>query len=137
MKKITLALSLILTATATFAATTEQDACESNGVNYSQAKMLASQLTTALENDDKETIANLIEYPLRINKSRSGKTLHYFITNKNEFEKQYASLFTDANKKSIIKDISLFCNYQGAMLGGGVVWLHSDDKSTKIFSLNP
>jgi hypothetical protein len=131
----TIIFYLFFTATC-YAISQEQQSCELNGINYTQAKSLTQSLKAALKEDDIQTIANLISYPLRINTSANGKATHYFMKNKNEFIQKYNALFTESMKKSILDDNSLFCNYKGAMLGAGTVWFTTDDAGTKIFSIN-
>lgn len=114
-------------------ALSEQEQCEFNGINYAQAKSFVVHIKAALDKNDKNKVADLISYPLRINKSPSK---HYTITSKHTFMIQYPKLFPEKARKSILEDKGIFCNYQGAMLGGGAIWFNTKNNSIKIFSIN-
>lgn len=140
MKKIifTLLCSCIFFYThSSFAQLDEKQGCEFNGINYSQAKIFMSDLQQAVKENDATKVANLIEYPVRINtQTKSGKTIHYFIKTKEEFIQQYHSIFSGNKKNLILNEKEIFCNYQGAMLGGGFVWFETNKNGAKIFSIN-
>ncbi len=82
------------------------------------------KLKTAVASGDKEAVADLILFPLRVN----GKGSALKITTREEFLKQYDTLFTEPIKKALAnqsKD-TLFVNYQGVMVGNGELWLGGD-----------
>jgi len=68
-----------------------------------------------------ESLANLIKFPKTI--IISGKNTKF--TTKAEFIKKYPTIFTKEYREKIAKEKptpNMFNNYQGIMLGDGVVW---------------
>gem|GEM_PF-5804738 len=106
--------------------------CSANDINYDQAVTLVAKLQLAIKNNDKQVIAKMLGYPVRINQG----TKHYVINNEKNFMKKYPIIFTDKVKHKIINADSadIFCNDQGAMIADGAVWFNGNP--LKIFSLN-
>jgi hypothetical protein len=135
IKKVICLLNCILQTSACIANTTEQKQCQDNQVEYSVAKEFAQSLKVALAKDDKDFIADKVSYPLRIHSQTNKKQHFYLIAHKEDFLKRYSMLFPQAIKTRIIKDNTLFCNYQGAMLGNGAIWFETQPKP-KIYVIN-
>lgn len=115
----------------------EKGQCEFNGINYDQAKTFVSQLKEDIQKNDADKISELISYPLRVNTgSRHGKTIYYFIKTKKEFLHDYPTIFTEKNKARVLRDQSIFCNYQGGMLADGFIWFEMGAHQMVIFSIN-
>lgn len=139
-KPLILVLSLLFCSTFVYASNakntiqspldfTPEEACSFNGINYFKAVKFVKKLQAAIKMDDKNAVANMVSYPMKINKLNNKKVLvHFFIRGKQEFLQQYENILTPKNKKYILdndpKDI--FCNYQGAMVGAGTVWFEDD-----------
>ncbi len=136
MKKILLLILLTLTFgyMQNASAFSEQDSCVNNGINYALATTLLNDLKAALIQDDKNKIADLISYPLRVNDANSKR--HVIVKSKTEFLQKYDTLFSTPNKKRLLGSNNIFCNFQGAMLGGGAVWFKTKENSAKIYVIN-
>lgn len=126
-------LLFALTTPVCFAAT-EAAQCELNGIDYKIATQFISQFKSALNKNDKISIAKHVSYPLRIN-TAPGK--YYTIKNKKEFIAKYNTLFTAPLIKSLKSDSNIFCNYQGAMIGAGGIWFNTKQHHAHIFAINP
>lgn len=124
-------LLLALTIPVCFAVT-DKEQCEYNDIDYEVATKFVSDLKLALNKNDKNTVANFISYPLRVN---TAPRKYFQIKNKKEFVTKYNTLFSADIVKSIKNDNNLFCNYQGAMIGAGV-WFKTNDHKAKIFVIN-
>ncbi len=95
---------------------------EAAGIADPQAfNAMFDKLKTAVASGDKEAVADLVLSPLRV----KGKNSALKITTREEFLKQYDTLFTEPIKKALAnqsKD-NLSVNYQGVMVGNGELWL--------------
>lgn len=114
---------------------TPKEQCENNGVNFENAQNFVIQLKKAIRNNNKDKMAEMISYPLRINKMDDEKS--FYLKNSDQFLKKYSQLFNNKMKKAVADDNGpLFCNYQGAMIAGGWIWFTPiDDGSLKIISI--
>ena len=97
-------------------------------------KAFLADLQKALSNDDIETLANMISFPLR--QPIGIKTKEDFIQN---YEKIFTAEVKEVVQKQKFKD--LFCNYQGVMIGDGEVWMSAlaygqDEVTIKITTVN-
>lgn len=121
------------------AATQLEQQCSFNGVNYTATTDVVKKLQTAVKQGDKKEVAQLISFPLRINKLIKGKMVSLYVKDATSFINQYNTIITDNMKQRILmadpRDI--FCNYQGAMISNGDVWFKQskDNSSIKIFSM--
>lgn len=135
MKKLIL-LGLLFSAP--LFAFSEQEACEHNGIDYTQAQIFVSKLKTSLVKNDKKAVANLMDYPLRVNhfSNQLRRSVTYTIKDKRNFLLQYDHLFQPQKIKNIVGSKEIFCNYQGAMLANGFIWFNTENKEAKIFVIN-
>jgi len=85
----------------------------------------------AVTEDNKATVASLINYPIRV---RIAGTLKR-IRNRQELILQYDSIFSGAYRKAIIDAVprNMFNRDQGIMLGNGEVWFGPDGR---VITLN-
>lgn len=114
-----------------------QKMCELNDINYTDAVAWVKQLQTAMRNQDKNTIANLVIYPLRINDS--PKKI-YFIKDQKQFLQEYSTIITTPIEKKILQvdPIDIFCNSQGGMIADGAIWFAAQGANLiKIKTINP
>lgn len=110
--------------------------CELNGINYMDAVAWVKQLQIAIHNQDKNAIANLVTYPLRIN---DGPKKTHFIKDQKQFLLEYSSIITTPVENKILHadSTAIFCNAQGGMIADGTIWFSSQDANLiKIRTIN-
>ena len=75
---------------------------------------------TAVASDDKKTVANLINYPLMVNRESGTK----YIKSSAALLRNYDAIFTENVRHEIAIQTydTLFVNWQGVMIGRGQVW---------------
>lgn len=85
-------------------------------------------LQESVSKDARDKVADMINYPLRVN---SGGHIEV-IQKKSTFLKRYESVFTSQVKEALGKQnvSGLFVNSQGVMIGNGEIWFN------KIFGSN-
>lgn len=108
------------------------ESCTLNGIDYKKGTVLLSTVKTALSNGDKQAIAAVMAYPLRVN-TAPGK--FFTVKNAQEFLKKYNQIITPDLIQAVQKDKDIFCNMQGAMIGGGI-WFNTDGQIAKIFAVS-
>lgn len=106
-----------------------------NGYDYWQSVKFVQQLQKAVKDNDKNAIADLIHYPLRIN---HGGAKHTNIKDKAEFLQQFDTIFTSAVQDKIkqVNPYNLFCNSQGVMFSNGLIWLTHPDNNAKDLKIS-
>ncbi|MEM4247920.1 MAG: hypothetical protein QXH80_01520 [Candidatus Nanoarchaeia archaeon] len=85
----------------------------------------ALRFQTAVKNRDKETVANLINFPIKVDIDGKRRT----IREKKKFIALYDKIFTEKYRARILNAIPrhMFVKYTGIMLGGrGEVWFGDD-----------
>lgn len=100
-----------------------------------KAKQFLAQLKAAIEAGNKQRVASMVAYPVRVFE-RGKKTR---VRNKAEFIARYRDLITAAVKKAVMTQHPdcLFANYQGIMIGNGEVWFVEEPNDTfKIITIN-
>lgn len=105
--------------------------CQFNGIDYDKASAFVASLQKVVAANDKEAVALLATYPLKINRiSKAGKVVSTTIKNKEAFVSQYNTLFSSKLKSAIIhqKLDDIFCNWQGAMIAHSGIWFKTDVK---------
>lgn len=112
--------------------------CELNGINYQNAVNFVKECQAAVKLDDAQKIANLVDYPLRVNFSSNGKVDYKSIANKKQFIKNYNAIFTKDLKLKLLKQdpANIFCNYKGAMIADGSLWFAEKSKKMLIIAVN-
>ncbi len=93
--------------------------------NPAEFEKTFNDVKAAIEKDEKETVADYINYPLNVNEtSKDNKVTTTKIKSKEDFIKNYDSIITGKVKKSMInqKVEDTFVNYQGVMVGDGEIW---------------
>ena len=95
----------------------------------------AKEIKSYIKSDEKEKLAELIQYPISVKIHNANKT----INNPQEFIQSYEDIITDHFKYRI--DVSytryLFSNDMGVMMGNGDVWFNSlEGKGLKIIAIN-
>lgn len=116
--------------------------CDVNGINYQNAVDFVKECQAAVKVDDAQKIADLVDYPLRVNFSANGekklKVDHKNIANKEQFIKNYNVIFTKEFKLKLLRQdpANIFCNYKGAMIVDGGLWFSEKNKKMLIIALN-
>jgi len=89
-------------------------------------KIFLIKLKELVANDDSESIADLISYPLKDLKTKS------------DFLNNYTRIFSDSMKEAVKQQRldRIFRRDQGAMIGDGEIWLQQIGRSYKIIGLN-
>ena len=90
------------------------------GITAAQARSMLEALQNGLRTDDRARIAELVEYPLRVNSSGT----HKVISGRSEFLSNFSSVFTSEIRQQVLAQQfdQLFVNWQGVMLGNGAIW---------------
>lgn len=110
-----------------------------NNANFSREEMIkgydfAEKIKLAVKNQDIETFADYIYYPLTINVN--DKNIE--ISDKNQFlNYDYEKIFTENFIKTVCEN-EIFVNYRGFMLGNGEIWFSYPNNSDtpKIYHIN-
>ena len=92
-------------------------------------------LQTAVAKDDRDAVAELVRYPLRVG---SRKRL-ISVGSRQEFLRRYPMIFTERVKASVAaaRLETLFANWQGVMFDSGRVWFAPDELGAlKIVTIN-
>lgn len=91
-------------------------------------KKTLKQLQYWVTNNEKDSVANLIAYPLA----------HPRVKTKKAFLDSYDRLFSEKVKKALKEQklSQIFRNYQGAMIGNGELWFSGSKGVYKIFAIN-
>ncbi|KKX30277.1 hypothetical protein [Rhizobium sp. LC145] len=131
-------LALSAPAMAQTAADTDKSLDSLFGDHKPYADFLA-KLQKAVASDDKETVANMVDYPFQAR--IAGKAVK--IKDARHFVADYDKVVTAKVKASIAKQTypTLFANWQGVMIGDGEVWFSEvgkDEKhmAVKIIAIN-
>jgi hypothetical protein len=99
--------------------------------NHVRVQQILTTLQQAVAKHDAATVASLVHYPIKVNPGKKPFT----IKNEKAFIKDYDRIITHDIQDAIFKQKyeNLFVNSQGAMIGGGEVWVTSfcRDKSCK------
>ncbi len=99
------------------------------------ARSFLAQLQAAVQSNNKEAIAGMINYPLLV--LRSGKRTH--IQKKQAFLANYGLIVTGPVRDAILHQEAqcLFGNSSGAMVGNGEVWFREQAPDQwKIITIN-
>lgn len=78
-------------------------------------------LRSALERQDADTLAPLVQFPLRLNRADGS---HAMLVDAAALRQQFATAFPPSVHKSVLeqKPDALFCNADGVMYGNGELW---------------
>lgn len=118
---------------------TQDNPYEAAGINDPAAfNKMFEAVKAAAAADDKETLADYVLYPLRVN-IEGGESVT--IDNKEQFIKQYDSVFTSSVKAALAAQeaATLFVNYKGVMAGNGQIWFGAtadDPQQVGIIAVN-
>jgi hypothetical protein len=117
---------------------TPESACgsetaESRLKDTPKAMAFFERLRAAVERNDRNAVAEMVHFPLRVN----GK---YRVTNRKEFLHVYHRVFDVKVRKAIKHQRTecIFGNWQGFMAGGGDVWFEYTlkDPDFKVIAVN-
>jgi len=88
------------------------------GLDLDDARAFFNCLKIASAHDDKDTLSQLIRYPLRTNGRNTIRTPA-------AFKRAYPTIFNSRVKRAIEAQRfeDLFVSYRGLMVGGGEVWI--------------
>jgi hypothetical protein len=99
--------------------------------DHVKVQQLLTQLQQAVAKHNAAAVAALVHYPIKVNPGKKPFT----IKNEKAFIKDYDGIITHDIQDAILKQKyeNLFVNSQGAMIGGGEVWITAfcRDKSCK------
>ncbi|MGH7786558.1 MAG: hypothetical protein ACRERC_06800 [Candidatus Binatia bacterium] len=112
------AITLLLAPPA-FAASAE-DRFAVAGIAEAEARSMFKALQDAVRSDDHEKVAELVEYPLRID----GSPTHKFISDRSQLLSEFARVFTKQVRRQVLEERfdDLFVNWRGVMVGSGAIW---------------
>lgn len=87
---------------------------------------------TAVAADDKEAVAELVLFPLRVNAETSRE-----VTSKEAFIAQYDTIITDPVKAALAKQKvdELFVRDQGVMVGAGEIWFGASAEEPQVYGI--
>jgi len=90
----------------------------------------AQELLGAVASEDKESVAQMIEYPIWADIDGERKQ----VMNQDEFLINYDKIFTDEFKAILAgtRPHHMFANWEGIMLGRGDIWFNSNGKVVAI-----
>jgi hypothetical protein len=93
-----------------------------DGMTEEEVAAFLGDLQAAVRADKPAAVADLIVFPLRVNKP----ALKGFVRTRGEFLRSYASIFTPEVRTAILKQTpsELFRNWQGFMIGNGEIWFN-------------
>jgi hypothetical protein len=99
--------------------------------DHVKVQQLLTQLQQAVAKHNAAVVAALVHYPIKVNPGKKPFT----VKNEKAFIKDYDGIITPDIQDAILKQKyeNLFVNSQGAMIGGGEVWITSfcRDKTCK------
>jgi hypothetical protein len=89
--------------------------------DHVKVQQLLTTLQRAVAKHDAATVASLVHYPIKVNPGKKPFT----VKNEKAFIKNYDGIITHDIQDAIFKQKyeKLFVNSQGAMIGGGEVWI--------------
>ncbi|GGA24591.1 hypothetical protein GCM10010917_06830 [Paenibacillus physcomitrellae] len=105
------------------------------GINDPEAfKAYFAKLQKAVKDNKPEEVANLISYPMNLNKDH--KT--FVIYNKNDFVKKYDRIFTSHVRENLLAQQvdKLFVNYKGIRVGDGDLWMGQQNNKLGVIAVN-
>lgn len=87
---------------------------------------------TAVAVGDKEAVAELVLFPLRVNAETSRE-----VTSKEAFIAQYDTIITDPVKAALAKQKvdELFVRDQGVMVGAGEIWFGASAEEPQVYGI--
>ena len=101
------------------------DRYENNATTF---YIFINALKKAIETDDSKTVAGMVHYPFKAGVHGKQKR----ITSPKQLVALYSQVFTKDYKDLVLKDFSdLTLLSKGIMLGDGLMWLGTDEKSVK------
>lgn len=118
---------------ATCAGTTVDQSAAFGPERAGKAKEFLAALKSAVQKDDRQRIAGMIQLPLTVPPGKPVGTRTQFLT-------EYERIMTPAVKRSILDQSAecLFGNAQGAMIGDGQVWFDQRSGAEfRIITINP
>jgi hypothetical protein len=85
-----------------------------------QAIAFFNRVHTALEKDDRETLASLISYPIRVSIGHRQTSVH----DRNQFLAHFEQIFDKGVRCAVLgaSEKNVWGNWQGFMVGGGAIW---------------
>ena len=106
------------------------DSLEEFKVFFSKLKQLSTEKNIV-------ELSKMILYPLRV--KLNGK--HVMINDAADFTKEFSRVWTTHVSDSLAnqEEATLFCNYQGVMIGNGQIWIKKLNVNHKVVvgSINP
>lgn len=104
-----------------------ESAFGANGFSYRKSVELMADLQQRVKAGDKEKVADLVAYPVRVNQD-AGK--HRIVRDRATFVRDYDQIITPKVASEVLAADArkLFCNHQGVMLGSGVIWVGEASK---------
>ncbi|MBI4804772.1 MAG: hypothetical protein HY795_06020 [Desulfovibrio sp.] len=96
-------------------------------------------LQKAIIENDRDALASVVHYPVRINGSKKdGTAFRFSVKTKDQFLKHYEYIITKKVKQDILDQdpYEVFQNYQGFMVGSGSLWMRPYNGTPLIYAIN-
>src|SRR5262245_7510326 len=90
------------------------------GLTEAEVRSFFTALQTAVRSRDDERLADLLEYPLRVNRAKG----HRLVGTRERFLSAPDAVFTERIRSRVLAQefSALFVNSRGVMIGNGDVW---------------
>jgi len=90
------------------------------GMTAAEARSMLEALQDGLRSGDREKLAGLVEYPLRVDSSGAQR----LIADRGQFLSDFSNVFTSQVRQQVLAQQfdKLFANWRGVMVGDGAVW---------------
>jgi hypothetical protein len=91
-------------------------------------------LQRAVTANDRDAVAALVHYPLRVNGVKGVR----WVSSRRDFERHYPAILTPRVRAAIARQrgVCLFANWQGVMIGDGEVWFSREAGGMRIITVN-
>jgi hypothetical protein len=105
----------------------------------SQVKPFFEFLKESIKNSDKVKLSLHVQYPIKVyiseNNVKTKLSKRTTIHNAKEFLAHYDLIINKKVRNAVIKQSydSLFCNWQGVMIGNGEIWINSIVGNDSLF----
>ncbi len=106
------------------------------GLTDREVEGFLDSLKAAVANDDRQAVAVMVRYPIRVQLDGSGT----MVASADDFVRRYPDIMTDHVRGSVLAQevAELFVNWQGVMVGQGEVWfsaVYDDPRDDDAYEL--
>lgn len=105
----------------------------------SQVRPFFELLKESVKNNDKAKLSMHVQYPIKVyvpvNNAKMKKSKRTTIHNAKEFLAHFDLIINKKVRDAVLKQSydSLFCNWQGVMIGNGEIWINSIVGNDSLF----